>query len=468
MRSATTRGLPIVVLLAVLGALAAATPSNALVVGIADQQVASFHDTRLTALPVRHARLSVAWDALDYRWQRRELDAWMRATTAAKMTVVVTFGRSRTRPFSLPPPAEYHRRARAFMRRYRHVREYSPWNEPNLAVQPQNYNPRRIAAYYRSLRTLCPRCKVLGADVVDNSRLGRWMRAYLRVFAPGKAPRLWGLHNYVDVNSTSRWGTETMLRLAPGFVWFTETGAIISRAKPTKVDRTDRRLRIRTGPKRAVAATKRVFELAATSPRVSRVYIYHWRASRKTSWDSALVTAKGTLRPSFDVFASQARRAHERATEVRGCVDLATADVARSAHPRLRHSRSRARGTSPGRSGASGGSSTVTRASSRRTARSGGRGAPGAASPRAAGGRSSYAVSAWSGSTTSASGIAVRRARGCAGATDVGASDQATSRCCPRSRRAPGGATGAARGTVRWRARPDAPAGRHTRAGPRR
>ncbi len=306
------RATPIVTALFALCALAAANPAQAIVVGIADQQAASFSDTRLTALPVRHARLSVAWDALDYGWQRRELDAWMRATTAAKMDVVVTFGRSRTRQFSLPPVGDYRTQARKFMRRYRQVREFSPWNEPNLAIHPQNYNPRRIASYYRTLRSLCPNCKVLGADVVDNSRLGSWMRSYLKTFAVGRAPKLWGLHNYVDVNSTSRWGTETMLRLAPGIVWFTETGAIVNRAKPTKTEDGDRRLLIRTGPRRAVAATKRVFELARTSPRVTRVYIYHWRASRGSSWDSALVTAKGTLRPSFDVFASQARLAQQR------------------------------------------------------------------------------------------------------------------------------------------------------------
>ena len=49
------------------------------------------------------------------------------------------------------------------------------------------------------------------------------------------------------------------------------------------------------------------------SPRISRVYIYHWRAGRTSSWDSALVTAKGTLRPSFDVFAREARLAQRRA-----------------------------------------------------------------------------------------------------------------------------------------------------------
>jgi hypothetical protein len=304
------RATPIVT---VLVALAAAAPAQAIVVGIADQQAASFSDTRLTSLPVRHARLSVPWDALDYGWQRHELDAWMRATADAKMAAVVTFGRSRTRGFRLPRAAEYRLQARRFMRRYKQVREVSPWNEPNLAVQPQNYNPRRIAAYYRVLRSLCPACKVLGADVVDNSRLDAWMRSYLRVFPAGKAPALWGLHNYVDVNSTSSWGTETMLRLAPGLIWFTETGAIISRAKPTKTADGDRRLLIRTGPERAVAATKRVFALARSSPRITRVYIYHWRADHGTSWDSALVTARGTLRPSFDVFARQAQLAQRRA-----------------------------------------------------------------------------------------------------------------------------------------------------------
>lgn len=301
--------MPIVAVIVVLGALAGAAPSQALVVGIADQKASTFSDARLTALPVRHARLSVPWDALDYGWQRQQLDAWMRGAAAARMTVVVTFGRSRTRPFSLPRLADYRLHVRAFMRRYRSVREYSPWNEPNLAVQPRNYDPHRIAIYYHTLRSLCPACKVLGADVVDNSSLAHWMRVYVHEFPRGAAPKLWGLHNYVDVNSSSSWGTRTMLRLAPGLIWFTETGAIVHRAKPTKTSVPDRRLRIRTGPARAAAATRRVFTLAALSPRITRVYIYNWRAGGVSSWDSALVTANGTLRPSFDVFAHEARQA---------------------------------------------------------------------------------------------------------------------------------------------------------------
>jgi hypothetical protein len=306
MRSRVT---PIVAALVLLGSLAGAAPSQALRVGLADQQASSFTDPLLTALPVHLARLSVAWDALHYRWQRQEIDSWVRTTRAAGMRAVVTFGRSRTKKYSLPSTARYRAEVHRFMRRYRSVREYSPWNEPNIAVRPENADPRRIATYYRTLRRLCPSCSVLGADVVDNSMLGSWMRSYLAVFPRASRPRLWGLHNYVDVNSSSSWGTRTMLRLAPGEIWFTETGAVIARQKPTTSGRPDRRKYIRTGSKRAAAATRRVFALARTSPRITRVYIYHWRAGGRTSWDSALLSAAGTPRPSFDVFARQARLA---------------------------------------------------------------------------------------------------------------------------------------------------------------
>ncbi len=299
----------IAILSAALAALAVASPARALTIGIADQRPGTFRDARITSL-VHDARLSVPWDAMRYDWQRRELDTWITAAKTAGIEPLVTFGRSRTQKFSLPPADVYRREVLRFRRRYPSVREYSPWNEPNLGVRKQNYDPRKIASYYRVLRRMCPKCKVLGADVVDTSSLERWMRSYLREFPRDRRPQLWGLHNYVDVNSASSWGTQTMRRFAPGEIWFTETGAIVRRAAPTLTGRRDRRLLIRVGGgARAVEATRRVFRLAATSPRITRVYIYHWKATRSGSWDSALVAPDGTLRPSFDVFAAQAQRA---------------------------------------------------------------------------------------------------------------------------------------------------------------
>ncbi len=310
------RGLLATLATAAAGLACGATPAAAVVtVGIADQRAGTFHDARLTDLPVHHARLSVPWDAMRYDWQRRELDGWMASARAVGIEPLVTFGRSRTRKFSLPPRDVYRTEVLRFRHRYPHVREYSPWNEPNIAIRKSNYDPRKIASYYDVLRRMCPACKVLGADVVDTSSLDRWMRSYLREFPRDRRPKLWGLHNYVDVNSDSSWGTRTMRRLAPGEIWFTETGAIVRRKEPTTTGKDDRRLKIRIGGARALEATKRVFRLARTSPRITRVYIYHWKATKSGSWDSALVAPNGELRPSFDVFAEQARLSLTQAPE---------------------------------------------------------------------------------------------------------------------------------------------------------
>jgi hypothetical protein len=109
----------LVLLALIAAALAAAMPAQAqpLIIGIADQRAGTFHDQRVTTL-VRNARLSVAWDAMQYDWQRREIDAWMRAAETANITPLVTFGRSRTRKFSLPPTDVYRSAVLSFRRRY--------------------------------------------------------------------------------------------------------------------------------------------------------------------------------------------------------------------------------------------------------------------------------------------------------------------------------------------------------------
>ena len=302
------------IVLAVVAGLAAPAPeSRALTLGIADQQASTLSDARLTDLGVRHARLVVAWDAMRHRWQREQLEAWMDAARAAGVRPLVTFGPSRTRiNRGLPAVRDYARETGRFRRRFREVREYSPWNEPNMPRRTASNDPRRIAAFYRALRAGCPGCTVLGADVVDSSSLERWMRTYLRQFAPGRRPRVWGLHNYVDANSSSSWGTRTMLRLAPGRIWFTETGAVIRRSPPAGTARADRRHSIRAGHRYARAASRRVFTLARLSPRIDRVYVYHWRARASASWDSGLLSPGGTPRPAFAVFAAQARRQSQR------------------------------------------------------------------------------------------------------------------------------------------------------------
>lgn len=289
------------------GALAAAAPAPAApVVGLADQGAAPFQDSRLTALPVRHARIVVPWDAMQSPAAIARIDTWMAATKAAGISPLVTFGPGTQSTGRLPAVAEYTALTRRFRLRFGHVREYSPWNEPNLARKRAGNDPAKVAGYYKALRRGCPSCKVLGADVVDSTSMDDWLKRYLKQFR-GPKPKYWGLHNYVDANSPSSWGTRRILRLVPGQIWFTETGGVYRRAK-LKIPKGDRRHKMRTGTATATRATRRVFSLAKMSRRISRVYLYHWQADRRAKWDSALIDHDGAPRRSYTVFANAARR----------------------------------------------------------------------------------------------------------------------------------------------------------------
>lgn len=314
--SSTVHIMPLSLRLAALAATSAAllAPSaadaqsyaNQRVVGISDQHAKAFTDKVLLQLPMKHARLVVPWDAMRHPYQIAEVDNWMRETTAAGIRPMVTFGpaRKKAKVIKLPSLADYTRLTRLFRVRYPQVQEYSPWNEPNVAYSKRANDPARIAQYYRLLKRTCPTCTVLGVDIVDSSTLDDWIKAYLKQF-PGPKPKHWGLHNYVDAHTQSSWGTRTLLKLVPGEIWFTETGGIYRRPKPKTTPKNDRRRKMKIGPAYGAKAVRRVFSLADISPRVKRVYIYHWKDDPKSSWDSGLLTAGGNPRSGYYTFAQQ-------------------------------------------------------------------------------------------------------------------------------------------------------------------
>ena len=116
-------------------------------------------------------------------------------------------------------------------------------------------------------------------------------------------PKAWGLHNYIDANRFGTKGTTALLRATKGQIWFTETGGIVSRAARVKIP-------FEESPRHAAAATRGVFDrLAPLSPRIRRVYIYHWNPSTsKDTWDSALVTLGGRPREAFRVVRARIER----------------------------------------------------------------------------------------------------------------------------------------------------------------
>ena len=284
-------------------------------VGVADQHGESFADPLFTALGVKHVRLNLAWDALRYDWQVAELDAWMAHAKATGVQPLVIFSQSRVsgRTRLLPSTAEFRQVVDEVLTRYPFVREFAAWNEANHTGQPTYRRPDAVAAYYKILVSRCVGCKVLPASLLDNSNIVPWtvkLRAAIRRLGLPE-PRLWGLHNYSDVNYLRDRSTRGVMKAIKGKVWITESGGVVGATSPTAS-------RFPLGAKHAARVAAFILgPMLLRSPQVDRVYFYNWKASADAvSWDSGLVAADGTPRPAYTVIANHltaSRIAAERA-----------------------------------------------------------------------------------------------------------------------------------------------------------
>ncbi|MGZ6640289.1 MAG: hypothetical protein ACXVFN_09420 [Solirubrobacteraceae bacterium] len=291
-----------VLLLVLAGALAASAPAApALTIGIADQKADMFSDPRFLGAGITHARLSVPWDALSVPYARAELDTWLQAAHAAGVSPLISFGHSAVNRRRLPTPERFLFEFRRFRLAYPWVTDYATWNEANHCGEPTCHRPTLVAAYYRKLRIACPKCRILGAELLDMPNMVSWVKAFRHVSKV--QPRYWGLHNYVDANRLRTTGTRQLLAATTGQVWFTETGGIVSRTNRRKV----------TFPEssaHAAIATRWLFDkLVPLSPRVTRVYVYQWNSVRgPKTWDSALIGPTGRPRPAYRVVERELRR----------------------------------------------------------------------------------------------------------------------------------------------------------------
>jgi len=291
-----------VLLLAALVAPAAAVPPTtigdvpALEVGIGDQKPAMFTDRRFEDLGIAHARLLVPWDAMTSSWQRTEINTWMVAARAADVEPLITFGHSRLqgRRRTLPTQSRFRFEFRQFRTRYPWVRNYATWNEANHCGEPTCNKPKVAAGYWRAMKAECPSCRILAAEMLDMPNMTRWVRAFRK--AARVEPRYWGLHNYIDANRFRTASTRALIKATKGEIWLTETGGIVKRRNRSNVGFAE-------SPAHAASALRWLFDrLIPLSPRITRVYLYHWNSTTATdSWDSAFIDYRGRARPSLTV-----------------------------------------------------------------------------------------------------------------------------------------------------------------------
>jgi hypothetical protein len=304
----------LLLVVAALLAVTVAAPAQAnFKVGMADQSAAMFDNKNFQALKIKRIRYIVAWDWYKVGWQRAEVDAFMKRAQAAGADVLVHFtarrgcyvnGRYSKRKSCRAPSVRAYRSAfRRFQTLYPWVKTYGAWNEANHESQPVARNPKRAAQYFLAARSLCRSCKIVALDVLDQKNMASYVQSFKR-FDKGKA-RIWGLHNYGDVNRKRTSGTRGLLSIVPGEVWLTETGGILKfgRAFPRSTSRQAR-------------ATKYMFKMVSRydsrvrgmRSRITRLYNYQWTgAPRGARFDAGLVNPNGTQRPAYRQFKKSAR-----------------------------------------------------------------------------------------------------------------------------------------------------------------
>ena len=300
--------------LAGLSVVGAAPASAKYRIGIGEQKAAMFESPAWQSLKLKRVRYLVPWDYAKDSFQRDEVDHYMARARAARQDVLVTFtarrgcysaaGRySRQKVCRAPSASAYRRAFRAFDAQHPWVKTYSAWNEINHRSQPTYKSPRTAARYYNVLRKGARKGKfrVMAADLLDTSNMRRYLKAFRR-HANG-SPRLWGLHNYGDVNRRRTKFTKALLRTVPGEVWLTETGGIVQLLPSFK-----------RSPSRAAARTKGMFRLANTydsrrrgmRSKITRLYVYAWFGEPPTArFDAGLVNADGSPRKAYSVFRKQ-------------------------------------------------------------------------------------------------------------------------------------------------------------------
>jgi hypothetical protein len=288
--------------------LVVAAPASAKYrVGLGEQKPEMFATPSWQSLKLKRVRYLVPWDWSKHRYQRDELNFFMTRARQARQDVLVTFtarrgcysarGRYSKKKACRAPSAKKYRKAfLAFDKRYPWVRTYSAWNEINHKSQPTFKSPKKAAGYYNVLRkyTRKKKMRVMAADMLDTSNMGRYLSTFKR-HAKG-SPKLWGLHNYGDVNRRRTKYTKQMLRSVPGEVWLTETGGIVKLAPSFK-----------RSTSRAKKRTTGLFKLVnrydtrrrGMRSKITRLFVYTFYGEESSArFDAGLVNPDGSPRPA--------------------------------------------------------------------------------------------------------------------------------------------------------------------------
>ncbi len=280
--------------------------------GIGNEHAGMFADPLWQQLHTKITRYIAPYDAAVKPYSLAQARAFIAAAEAHHQKVLVAFYHSEYTPTVLPSVASYQRDVQQFVRLFPHVHEYQSWDESNRGNIPgvlASPSASAAARYYQALIRVCHDCTVSGLDVLDARDIEPTLE-YISEFKHeiGRLetimPKVWGLHNYSDVNRLESWRTRDLVAALGGEVWLTETGGIV-KLEPYFPDRNGEGLR------RAAKVLEFVFGVASLHARIKRLYIFDWTGAKASErFDAGLTDAHGRPRPGYVAVCRKLRAAH--------------------------------------------------------------------------------------------------------------------------------------------------------------
>ena len=271
--------------------------------GIGDETTEMFGDRNWKQLHTKIARYIVPYDAAVHSFSLDKAKLWIKAAESQHIQILVAFYHSEYTPTNMPSVAQYQHDVQKFVKLFPKVRQYQSWDEANRGnIRGLLASPSASAAarYYQALIRVCKGCTAIGLDVLDANDISPTL-SYISEFKReiGKLrtvmPKIWGLHNYSDINRLQSFRTRELSRALGGQVWLTETGGIVQFAGSFPN-------RNRSGLTRAVKVLGYMFNVAASQTQIKRLYIYDWTGGNaRTRFDAGLTDNHHVPRPGYVV-----------------------------------------------------------------------------------------------------------------------------------------------------------------------
>ena len=290
-------------------ALALALPSTAsaaFTVGISENQPSMFSDPVFGGVGFKQARVIVGYDvALDPAGAEfGRINQYLTSAQALGIEPLISFQHARG-DSSLPSQKAYERAMKAFFAAFPAAKVISPWNEANHFTQPTSRSPASAAKFTNTVAKLCPTCKVVVADILDQAddpaaknptfkATAKYVASFRKSLKVKRG--ICGIHNYSDVNRFRSTGTAAIMKaLGCKEYWLTETGGLYDFgsfwSKKTYNG-------CKTASSCQVKATKYMFTLTKKYKAIKRLYVYTWFGNVTPRFDAGLV-ADGSERKAL-------------------------------------------------------------------------------------------------------------------------------------------------------------------------